>query len=56
MYKIVIIEKIHIQKKIMNSNSFVIKDSDEWARNRFKILGYDKKALPQSSMKSKNKT
>jgi len=29
--------------------------SDEWARNRFKVLGYDKRKLPQSSMKSKNK-
>ena len=29
--------------------------SDECARNRFKVLGYDKRKLPQSSMKSKNK-
>ena len=29
--------------------------SDEWARNRFKVLSYDKRKLPQSSMKSKNK-
>jgi hypothetical protein len=29
--------------------------SDEWARNRFRVLGYDKRALPQSSVKSKNK-
>jgi len=28
--------------------------SDEWARNRFKVLGYDKRKLPPSSMKSKN--
>jgi len=29
MYKIAIIEKIHIQKKIMHSNSFVIKNSED---------------------------
>ena len=32
-----------------------IKEFEEWARNRFKVLGYDKKKLPQSSMKLKNK-
>ena len=29
--------------------------SGEWVRKRFKVLGYDKRKLPQSSMKSKKK-
>jgi len=46
--------------KILNTSPEIVKSnylnySDEWARNRFRVLGYDKRALPQSSMKSKNK-
>ena len=44
----------------LNTSSEIVRSnylnySDEWARNRFRVLGYDKRKLPQSSMKSKNK-
>ena len=44
----------------LNASSEIVKSnylnySDDWARNRFRVLGYDKRALPQSSVKSKNK-
>ncbi|MDC0393555.1 hypothetical protein OAM22_02015 [Candidatus Pelagibacter sp.] len=46
--------------RILNTSPEIVKSnylnySDEWARNRFKVLGYDKRKLPQTSMKSKNK-
>ena len=43
-----VIKNLHLVNKLLNY-------SDEWARNRFKVLGYDKRKLPQTSMKSKNK-
>jgi len=36
-------------------NTKYLNFSDGWVKNRFKVLGYDKRNLPQSSMKSKNK-
>ena len=46
-------QALNTDPKIVQSN--YLNYSDEWARNRFKVLGYDKRKLPQSSMKSKNK-
>lgn len=46
-------QALNTDPKIVVSN--YLNYSDEWARNRFKVLGYDKRKLPQSSMKSKNK-
>ena len=55
------LKDINLVAQALNTSPDIVKSnylnySDEWARNRFKILGYDKRALPQSSMKSKNKT
>ena len=54
------LKDINLVAQALNTSAEIVKSnylnySDEWARNRFKILGYDKKKLPQSSMKSKNK-
>ena len=54
------LKDINLVAQALNTSPDIVKSnylnySDEWARNRFKILGYDKKKLPQSSMKSKNK-
>ena len=46
-------QALNTSPEIVKSN--YLNYSDEWARNRFKVLGYDKRKLPQSSMKSKNK-
>ena len=46
-------QALNTSPEIVNSN--YLNHSDEWARNRFKVLGNDKRKLPQSSMKSKNK-
>ena len=46
-------QALNTDPKIVQSN--YLNFSDEWARNRFRVLGYDKRALPKSSMKSKNK-
>ena len=46
-------QALNISPKIVKSN--YLNYSDEWARNRFKVLGYDKRKLPQSSMKFQNK-
>jgi len=46
-------QALNTSPEIVKSN--YLNYSDEWARNRFRVLGYDKRALPQSSMKSKNK-
>ena len=49
---------IPLKKPLLKTDQFIkikIFHNDEWARNRFKVLGYDKRKLPQSSMKSKNK-
>ena len=51
---------VNLVAQALNTSPEIVKSnylnySDEWARNRFRVLGYDKRALPQSSMKSKNK-
>ena len=46
-------EGINTGKTIVKSNYFNY--SDEWARNRFKTLGYDKSKNYQNTMKSKKK-
>ena len=46
-------EGLNTSKPIVKSN--YLNYSDDWARNRFKALGYDKSQNYQSSMKSKNK-
>ena len=46
-------EGLNTSKPIVKSN--YLNYSDEWARNRFKALGYDKTQNYQNSMKSKNK-
>ena len=48
-----LLSALNTSPEIVKSN--YLNYSDEWARNRFRVLGYDKRALPQSSMKSKNK-
>ena len=54
------IKRCNLVAQALNTSPEIVKSnylnySDEWARNRFRVLGYDKRALPQSSMKSKNK-
>ena len=54
------LKDINLVAQALNTNPKIVESnylnySDEWARNRFKVLGYDKRKLPQSSMKSKNK-
>ena len=54
------LKDINLVAQALNTSAEIVKSnylnySDEWARNRFKILGYDKKKLPQSSMKSSMK-
>ena len=54
------LKDINLVAQALNTSPEIVKSnylnySDEWARNRFKVLGYDKRKLPQSSMKSKNK-
>jgi hypothetical protein len=49
----IVLSLFKILKTIAKSN--YLNYSDEWARNKFRFLGYDKRTLPQSSMKSKNK-
>ena len=46
-------EGLNTSKNIVKSN--YLNYSDEWARNRFKALGYDKSKNYQNTMKSKNK-
>ena len=46
-------QALNTSPEIMKSN--YLNYSDKWARNRFRLLGYDKRALPQSLMKFKNK-
>ncbi len=46
-------EGLNTGKPIVKSN--YLNYSDEWARNRFKALGYDKSKNYQNTMKSKNK-
>ena len=46
-------EGINTGKTIVKSN--YLNYSDEWARNRFKALGYDKSKNYQNIMKSKKK-
>ena len=48
-----IAQALNTSPEIVKSN--YLHYSDEWARNKFKVLGYDKRKLPQTSMKSKNK-
>ena len=57
---LVFLKETHKSTNALNTSLEIVKSnylnySDEWARNRFKVLGYDKRKLPQSSMKSKNK-
>ena len=54
------LKNVDLVAQALNTSPEIVKSnylnySDEWARNRFKVLGYDKRKLPQSSMKSKNK-
>ena len=54
------LKDVNLVAQALNTSPEIVKSnylnySDEWARNRFRVLGYDKRALPQSSMKSKNK-
>jgi len=54
------LKDINLVAQALNTSPEIVKSnylnySDEWARNRFKVLGYDKRKLPPSSMKSKNK-
>ena len=54
------LKNVDLVAQALNTSPEIVKSnylnySDEWARNRFRVLGYDKRALPQSSMKSKNK-
>ena len=54
------LKDVNLIAQALNTSPEIVKSnylnySDEWARNRFRVLGYDKRALPQSSMKSKNK-
>jgi hypothetical protein len=46
-------QALNTDPKIVKTN--YLNYSDEWAKNRFKVLGYNKRKLPQTSMKSKNK-
>ena len=50
---VLVAQALNASPEIVKSN--YLNYSDEWARNRFRVLGYDKRALPQSSVKSKNK-
>ena len=48
---------VNLVAQALNTSPEIVKSnylnySDEWTRNRFRVLGYDKRALPQSSMKS----
>ena len=54
------LKDVNLVAQALNTSPEIVKSnylnySDEWSRNRFRVLGYDKRALPQSSMKSKNK-
>jgi len=54
------LKDVNLVAQALNTSPEIVKSnylnySDEWARNRFKVLGYDKRKLPQTSMKSKNK-
>jgi len=54
------LKDINLVAQALNTSPEIVKSnylnySDEWARNRFKVLGYDKRKLPQSSMKFQNK-
>ena len=54
------LKDVNLVAQALNTSPEIVKSnylnySDEWARNRFRVLGYDKRALPQSSMKSKNR-
>jgi len=53
------LKDINLVAQALNTSPEIVKPnylnySDEWARNRFKVLAYDKRKLPQNSMKSKN--
>lgn len=44
-------QDIELVTQALNTSTEVVKSnylnySDDWARNRFKVLGYDKKRLP----------
>ena len=54
------LKDINLVAQALNTDPKIVKTnylnySDEWAKNRFKVLGYNKRKLPQTSMKSKNK-
>ena len=54
------LKDINLVAQALNTSPEIVKSnylnySDEWARNRFKALGYDKTQNYQNSMKSKNK-
>ena len=54
------LKNVDLVAQALNTSPEIVKSnylnySEEWARNRFKVLGYDKRKLPQPSMKSKNK-
>ena len=54
------LKDVNLVAQALNTSPEIIKSnylnySDEWARNRLRVLDYDKRALPQSSIKSKNK-
>ena len=51
------LKDVNLVAQALNTSPEIVKSnylnySDEWTRNRFRVLGYDKRALPQSSMKS----
>ncbi|MBD1109029.1 hypothetical protein IDH26_02865 [Pelagibacterales bacterium SAG-MED50] len=50
------LKDINLVAQALNTSPEIVKSnylnySDEWARNRFKVWGYDKRKLLQSSMK-----
>ena len=54
------LKDVNLVAQALNTSPEIVKSnylnySDEWARNRFKVLGYDKRKLPQTSMKSKTR-
>ena len=54
------LKDVNFVARALNASPKIVKSiylncSDEWARNRFKVLVYDKRKLPQTSIKSKNK-
>lgn len=54
------LKDVNLVAQALNTSPEIVKSnylnySDEWARNRFKVLGYDKRKLPQTSMKYKTR-